>query len=292
VKKLPLVVIVGPTASGKTSLAVTLAKEYSGEIISADSRAIYKGLDIGTAKPSLKERRGVPHWGIDIVGPEQTFSVADFQRYAKKVIRDIRSRGKIPFLVGGSGLYVDSVVYDYDFSASGYDTAERETLMEQDLEVLYKYCDKHNVKLPENHKNKRYVVNNILRSNAPQQRKTSPQEGCIVVGITTEINVLRERITSRARAMWDAGLIEETHSAAARYGWKHEAMTGNTYCAARAYIEGTLSRDEAIARVATLDSQLAKRQRTWLRRHEHIIWFGLEDAHTYLAQHLAACRDL
>lgn len=111
----PLIVICGPTASGKTALAIKLARQYGGEIICADSRTIYKGMDIGTAKPTASEQALVPHWGIDIVEPGDTYSVAQFKEYALAKIREIRGRGNIPFLVGGTGLYIDAVVLDYTF---------------------------------------------------------------------------------------------------------------------------------------------------------------------------------
>ena len=162
-KKLPLIVIVGPTASGKTGLAVRLAKEFGGEIISADSRAVYKGLDIGTAKPSLEEQQAVPHWGIDLVEPNERYTVADFKSYAEQKIEYIRTRDKVPFLVGGTGLYIDAVLYNFEFSTGANDNKQRQQLEQKSIEDLYKYCDQHNIELPENYKNKRYVINAILR---------------------------------------------------------------------------------------------------------------------------------
>ncbi len=114
--KRPLIIIVGPTASGKTTVAIEVAKKYGGEIICADSRTIYREMDIGTAKPSSEERGDVPHFGIDIVSPSERFSVADFKSYALQKISEIRSRGHIPVLVGGTGLYVDSILFDFSFS--------------------------------------------------------------------------------------------------------------------------------------------------------------------------------
>ena len=115
---LPLIVIIGPTASGKTSLVIQLAKKYRGEIICADSRTVYCGMNIGTAKPSLGEQQGVSHWGLDLVDPGDSFSVSQFKDYACQKIKEIRSRGNIPFLVGGTGLYIDSVIFDFQFGNS------------------------------------------------------------------------------------------------------------------------------------------------------------------------------
>lgn len=121
----PLIVIVGPTASGKTSVAIELAKRLDGEIICADSRTVYKGMDIGTAKPTAEERAIVPHWGLDLVGPNERFTAADFKDYAVQKIAEIRARGHIPFIVGGTGLYIDSVVFDFDFTRDSRSDAWR-----------------------------------------------------------------------------------------------------------------------------------------------------------------------
>jgi len=285
----PLVVIVGPTASGKTSLAIRLAKHFGGEIISADSRAVYQGLDIGTAKPSIEERDGVPHWGIDLVSPNERFTVVDFQRYALEKIQEIRSRCHVPFLVGGTGLYVDSVIYKYEFPDSSHeDVAKRRALENWTIEALHEYCTKNNIELPENRQNKRYVVNNIMRNGQKRKRNQHPTENTIVVGITTYNDILRSRIESRAGEIWRSGLIDETHRVSEEYGWQPEAMTGNTYRVARDYLQGKCTEDEARSQLAILDRQLAKRQLTWFRRDEHIMWLGIDDAYTYLAQRLAA----
>jgi tRNA dimethylallyltransferase len=132
----PVIVVVGATASGKTGLAIELAKKYKGEIISADSRAIYKYADIGTAKPTTEEQQGVPHWGIDLIGPGEKFTVYDFQQYALGKIEDIRNRGKVPFLVGGSGLYVDSVIYGYNFDSCKKSNASDRLQLEPDVVIV------------------------------------------------------------------------------------------------------------------------------------------------------------
>lgn len=289
--ELPLVVIVGPTASGKTSLAIRLAKEFGGEVISADSRAVYRGLDIGTAKPTVEERAGVPHWGIDMVDPGERFTVVDFQRYAQQAIRDIRSRGRVPFLVGGTGLYIHSVVYGYRFPEGTQDLARREELQSWSIEELHRYCIENNIELPENKYNKRYVVNNILRQGQKHKRSREPMAHTIIVGITTKKSELHERITARADSMWRAGLVDEADHMSRQYGWESEAMTGNTYRVARQYLEGALSEDTAKERLIILDRQLAKRQLTWFRRDEHIVWLDIKAAYTYIAQLLAACSD-
>ena len=287
----PLIVIVGPTASGKTGLAISIAREFNGEIISADSRAIYRHLDIGTAKPSIDERQGIPHWGIDLVDPGERFTAADFKQYANDKVREIRGRGKVPILVGGTGLYVDAVIYDYEFLGADYDKVRRAELESLTIGELCDYCFKHNIALPENNKNKRYVVNNILRNGHVLKRRKSPISNCLVVGITTEKQLLRQRIHERAMTMFGAPVCKEATDAAKNFGWDNEAMTGNIYPLIRLLHEGTISRDEAIGRFEILDWRLAKRQLTWLRRNEHIRWFDSAAAYTYIAQRLVAMNE-
>ena len=156
----PLVVIAGPTASGKTGLAISVAERFNGEIICADSRTIYRGMDVGTAKPTADDQARVPHWGVDLVEPGDRFTAADFKEYANAKIADIRNRQKIPFLVGGTGLYIDSVIFDFQFGISP-DEQVRYELEQMNVEQLHYYCRKHNIKLPENSQNKRYIIRAI-----------------------------------------------------------------------------------------------------------------------------------
>ena len=286
--EIPLVVIVGPTASGKTSLAIRLAVQFNGEIISADSRAVYRGCDVGTAKPTIAEQKLVPHWGIDIVEPSERFTAADFKQYADKKIEEIRSRGHIPFLVGGTGLYVDCVVYDYQFPKTIDDQDSRAGLENKTLDELYEHCDLNNVTLPENHKNKRYVINAILRHGSEIKRRTEPLGNTIIVGIATEKAELMVSINSRAHKIFDSGVIMETKQLAEKYGWQSEALTSNVYRIVRSYLDGNISRDQAIDQSAKSDWHLAKRQMTWFRRSEHIVWLPIEDAYTYCARLFAS----
>lgn len=284
----PLVVIVGPTASGKTGLAIALAKEFDGEIISADSRAVYRGLDIGTAKPSMGERQGVVHWGFDLVDPGERFTVVDFQHYAAAKIADIRARGKVPFLVGGTGLYIDSVIYNYDFPEGTGDNKKRKMLENLSLSALYIQCKQNNIDLPENYKNKRYVINTILRKGHGLKRRVAPIDNIIIVGITTENNILRSKINARAEQIFSNEMMNEARDAAEKFGWDNEAMTGNIYPLLHAYFEGQTTLDQAIERFRILDWQLAKRQITWFKRSKDIRWLRLDEAYTYIAQLLAS----
>ena len=281
----PLVVICGPTASGKTDLSIKIAKQFGGEIISADSRAIYKGLDIGTAKPSLAERAGVQHWGIDIVSPGDSFSGAAFKKYALDKISDIRRRGKVPILAGGTGLYINSVVYDYSFIGPSQ-VIERAKFEEMSISELHQYCSEHNIVLPENRDNKRYVINTIQRNGSIGTRRDSPLENTIFVGITTDKSVLLERIGARADKIFAEQTYQEAERIAGEYGWDNEAMTANVYRLIRSVLNNEITEDAARAEFVTLDWRLAKRQLTWFRRDKNIMWLSLEDADTYLVRAL------
>jgi tRNA dimethylallyltransferase len=286
IEELPLVVIVGPTASGKTSLAVDLAKKHGGEIICADSRTIYKGMNIGTAKPTQTEQAGVPHWGLDLVEPGEQFSVADFKKYADDKIAEIRGRGHLPFLVGGSGLYVDAIVFNYQFGLPA-DKKLRQKLEDMTLGELHEYCVENNIKFPENDQNKRYVIRAIERNNAVTTRDNEPESTSIIVGIATDRDELRSRIQQRAEQIFDDGVVEEATMLGKKYGWSSEAMTGNVYPLVRSYLNDEVTFDEMKEKFAVLDWRLAKRQLTWLRRNPFIRWLSLREAHDYLTAVLA-----
>ena len=290
--ELPLIVIVGPTASGKTELAIRIAKEFGGEIISADSRAVYKGLSIGTAKPSKDEQQGVPHWGIDVARPDERFTAADFKEYAVQKIAEIRARGHIPLLVGGTGLYIDAVVYDFQFPQIDNVIEVRSRFMKRTNEELIEYCNKNNIKLPYNFHNKRHLVSQILRKGEVQKSGYAPRDNTVIVGIATEKSTLDERIKLRAKQIFASGVIDEAVAAAATYGWENEAMSGNIYPLIKQYLAGELTKSELQERFAIKDRQLAKRQVTWFKRNEHITWLSLEDAHTYIARYLENVNNL
>lgn len=239
-----LLTIVGPTASGKSALALKLAREYDGEIVCADSRTVYKGLDIGTAKPTQSDREGVPHHLIDVVMPDQHFTVVDFKALAEAAIDDIQSRGRIPILVGGSGLYIDAVLFGYDFSsvAAGRDPH-----------------------------NPRHLAANTKRT---QQGLRSD---AFIVGLRVPKEVLRARIASRVDSMVDAGLVEEVRCLQASYP-DSKAIASTGYKAFIGYIEGRINLEQAKDLFIGNDLKLAKRQMTWFRRNKFIQWFTDTDA--------------
>lgn len=274
----PLIVITGPTASGKTGLALELAERYNGEIICADSRTIYRGMDIGTAKPTAEEQARVPHHLLDVAEPGDTYTAADFQAAAYQAIDDIRARGKVPFLVGGTGLYIDAVVREYVWPARSGDTKVLEGYSVEELQSMIK---KQQIAMPENSLNKRHLINALTRDTSGSSRSV-PRENTYVVAIATEKETLRNRIRTRAEEMFATGIIDETRALGARYGWESEALTGNIYPIVRRVLDDTLSEQEAIELFIAKDWQLAKRQLTWLKRYDFIRWMPLEDARRYI----------
>ncbi len=237
----PLIVIVGQTASGKTALAVDLALRFDGEVICADSRTVYKGMNIGTAKPRLPEMKGVPHHLLDIIDPDQAFNVSDFKRLADRAITDIQGRGKLPILVGGSGLYINSVIYNYDFADS---------------------------KGPRDELNPRHLAGDLPK---PEQRI---RPNTLVLGIDIEPDILKTRIIKRVEDSIDQGLIDEAAMLSQKYGWDIPSMQSPAYKGIKEYIDGTLTLDEAVDKNVLYDSRLAKKQRTWFRRNNSIQWMA------------------
>jgi tRNA dimethylallyltransferase len=274
-KVAPLVAIVGPTASGKTSFAIEVAKNYNGEIICADSRTIYKDMDIGTAKPSPNELNEVPHHLIGFVEPYQEFTVADFKLLANKLIDDIWKRGKLPIMVGGSGLYINSVIYDYSFGPPA-DTQLRDKLNLMTIDQLQKMCTDLGIYLPENSKNKRYLIR-AIEIGPREKANTVVRNNTLIVGINVTKENLKLRIEKRIDTMLTAGVVEEVKINSKKYGWEIEPMKSNIYRALRDYIDGQISLDEARAAAIQTDLRLAKKQKTWFKRNKYIVWGNMSD---------------
>lgn len=233
-----LLAIVGPTASGKTALAIELAERLEGEIICADSRTVYKHLDIGTAKPTAEEQRRVRHHLLDVAEPDESFTVADFKQAANRAIEDISARGKLPILVGGSGLYVDAVLFDYQFSP---ENTERDQV------------------------NPRHVSREV------SQIKSALRSNTILIGLDIPKDILVQRITTRVEGMMERGFLDEVRYLTERYPHSR-ALHAPGYKAFRRYLAGEISFDEAKDLFVRNDCQLAKRQMTWLRRNKQIRW--------------------
>lgn len=286
----PLIVITGPTASGKSALALELAHKWGGEIICADSRTIYKGMDIGTAKPTKIEQRAVRHWLLDVAEPGERFTVHDFQRLAYKAIEDIRLRNKIPFLVGGTGLYIDAVVLNFVFGPD-MDVRYRNTLEKLSVDDLILLHHKQQMPLPENVKNRRYLIRSIEKNNISTPGNMQPDGNTFVFAIRAEKDVLRERIKVRIENMFADNLLLETQRLFKLYGKESEALTGNVYRVMGRYIDGEIDEAEAKRLCAIRDYQLAKRQMTWLKRHEFVQWFTLNGARSAIETILQKHRD-
>lgn len=267
----PLVVIVGPTASGKTALALQAARRFDGEIIAADSRTVYTGMDIGTAKPSQSEMNEIAHYCVDITTPDKPFSAAQFQKCAYEAIDTIASRGKIPILVGGTGLYVDSVIFDYVFGPAP-NLLERQRLEALSTDELITICKHKGIELPNNVKNKRHIVRAIEQGGINRARHIELRSDTIVVGIGMDKNSLKERVETRARLMLASGLVEEAQALGDQYGWESEALTGNVYPVTWRLIKGEITEAEAIKLMVKADMLLIKKQMTWFRRNQYIHW--------------------
>ena len=271
----PLLVIVGPTGSGKSALAMQIAQEYNGEIICADSRTVYEGMDIGTAKPSAKDREKVPHYLLDVIKPDQSFTAADFKSRTLQVIDHISAKGKLPIMVGGSGLYIDSVIFNYEFGEPA-DPEKRKTLGSKSIEELQAECRLKNIELPININNKRHLIRAIELGGLPH-RNDRLRSNTLVVGITTDREELRRKVSGRIHEMVDEGIVDEVKLLGQRYGWECEAMTGNIYRIFKDVVTGEKNLTQAIEEAIRSDMLLAKRQMTWFKRNPHIVWGTVQE---------------
>lgn len=285
----PLVAIVGETASGKSALALKIAGRYDGEIICADSRTVYKGMDIGTAKPSLQERQAIPHHGLDVVEPGGRFSAAEFKDLTQKIIKDISKRGKLPILVGGTGLYIDAVLYDYEFLPPP-DPAIRHRYEQMSRDELrQELCERH-ITAPTNEYNKRHLVR-ALETGGEVSRRSDLRPNTCIVGLSVDRDVLRQRITSRVDEMIRSGFVEEVRKLLSIYGSEHEAFRAPGYKPFIAYLQGALTIEQARDLFIRNDMALAKRQRTWFKRNKSIQWSATpEEAESIITNFLGRLR--
>lgn len=268
----PLLVIVGETASGKTALSLELAERFDGEIICADSWTVRRGADIGTAKPTPEERARVPHHLVDVVGPDGEFTAAVFKRRANRAIKDIAGRGKLPILVGGTGLYIDGVIYDFNFLPAG-DRKKREELNRLSVAKLLEHIEYSKLELGDiDTRNKRRLIRLIETGGRKSTRKPL-RANTLIIGIHVPREVIEQRIISRLDTMLAAGLEDEVRGLADKYGWGCEALKGIGYAQWRGYFEGTQSLPETRAKIIKATFEYAKRQRTWFKRNKSIHWF-------------------
>ena len=264
-------IIVGPTASGKTKLSIELAHHFNAEIIAADSRTVYKGMDIGTAKPSIKEREGIRHYCIDIADPSTQFTVADFVQAARQARSTILGKGLLDITVGGSGLYIDAFVYDFSFTEPNKEV--REKYAHWDVTALHQELERKKIPMPINKMNKRHLIAALEREGLPAPTRKALPKDSVIVGIMPPREVLLERIVLRANLMMEAGVVGEVRQLYERYGLDAPAFKGGPYAALRSYILDGGTYQEAIEALVMYDKKLAKRQITWFKRNKDIKWF-------------------
>ena len=284
----PLIVITGPTASGKTAMSIEMAQKLGGEIINADSMQVYKYMDVGTAKPDMEERAGIPHHLIDVIEPTDSFSAAQYTQMAHRCIAEVHGKGKIPILVGGTGLYIDSVVYNINYGDSSADEALRRRLngMADDMgnEHLHKMLAEIDPQSAEKiHPSDRKRIVRALEvyyhtgETMTEQKRKSRSEGipysAELYAIDTDRALLYERINKRVDIMLESGLIDEVKRLT-DMGVNREmtSMQGIGYKELIRYLDGEISIDTAIGMIKQGSRRYAKRQLTWFRRNHDIIW--------------------
>ncbi len=296
----PVVVIGGATASGKTTLSLQLAEALGGaEIVSADSRQVYRGMDIGTAKPAPEARRLIPHHGLDLVDPPEPFSVADFQRHALQTLAGIAARGRVAVLVGGTGLYLRAVARGLDLAGDAPDPAARAALeselAERGLVPLVAELRRlaPTLATATDLANPRRVLRAVERARNAGDRLPPPPSGypapVLWLGLRLEPAVHHHRIAARARGQFDNGLLEEASALAARYPPDLRAFSAFGYREAFDLLAGRLSKDAALERTILRTTQYARRQRTWFRTEPDITWLE-GGAHPPVGPALATVR--
>ena len=292
-EKQKVIVICGPTASGKTKLSIEIAKKINGEIVSADSMQIYKDMTIGTAKPTPEEMQGIKHYLIDFVLPNQRYSVADYNKDALKAIDEIIKKGKTPIVVGGTGLYVNSLIYGIEYSDIEVDIEYREKLEKiaesEGIERLYEMAKKIDPEAIKNiSKNDQKRICRILEiyhttgKNKTEQekesRKNGPKYQYLLYGITMDREKLYDRINKRVDIMINDGLIEEVQNVVKKYDEFPTAMQGLGYKEVVEYLNGITTKEEMIEKIKMETRRYAKRQLTWFKKCENIKWInGLDD---------------
>ncbi|MBU1019326.1 MAG: tRNA (adenosine(37)-N6)-dimethylallyltransferase MiaA [Patescibacteria group bacterium] len=288
-KKPPLIIVLGPTASGKTGLSIALAQKFNGEIISADSRQIYRGMDVGTDKISAKDAQGIKHYMIDIKSPDQTFTMADFQRESTYSIKEILNKGKIPFLVGGTGLYINAIAENYQLNNAPPDTSLRaeleKELEKQGAEHMHKMLSELDPlsasKIhPNNH---RYLIRaleiNLKTKQTKSNSKGESKYEIFKIGINWPREELYERINSRVDEQIDRGILNEIKTLLDQgYSRNLPAMSGLGYKEFFPYLDGEKPLEECLEDLKQATRNYAKRQITWFGRDDTIYWISPREA--------------
>lgn len=283
-KLLKVIFVVGPTASGKTDLGIFLAQKFNGEVVSADSRQVYKEMNIGTAKPSLVPG-DVAHHLLDVVSPSEIYTLADFKKQAESAIADILDRGKLPIVVGGTGLYIWSLVDNLDIPSAGPDQNLRESLNGKSLEDLVEMLKELDFDSYEivDLKNKRRVLRALEvaistgESFAKQTTKSAPLYDCLQIGINLEREVLYKRINNRIDQQIEQGLVEETQELIKKYLFDLPSMSSLGYRQITQFLRGDIGKDEMLENFKRDTRHYAKRQLSWFRRDKRIVWVDADD---------------
>ncbi len=282
----PLIAIVGETASGKSDLALKIAEKFSGELIAADSWTVYKDFNIGTAKPSPEERKRVPHHLIDIADPNTGFSAAEYKRMAVSAAGEISSKGKLPVMVGGTGLYIDSVIFDYSFLPPASPEIREELNQLTIDELLQKLDDLEIDTSGIDVRNKRRLIR-LVETNGVRPSKGELRPNTLVLGLEIPRDELRMRVENRVDAMFAADLENEVKKLSIKYGWEVEPMKGIGYREFQEYFGGDQSLEQTRERIISATLNLAKRQRTWFKRNPYIQKIsGFSDAEKLISSFL------
>ncbi len=291
-----VIVICGPTASGKTALSIELAKQINGEIISADSMQIYKYMDIGSAKVTLEEMQGIKHYMLDVVEPNKRYSVAEYKLEAEKCIEEILSKNKTPIVIGGTGLYIDALIYGIEFSDIKIDEEYRKYLNnlceKEGLEKLYNMAveiDPQAMKIISNNDKKRimrvleiyYETGKTKTEQEIESRKNEVKYDYKVFAINWDREKLYERINKRVDIMIEQGLIQEVKDLLNKYENMPTAIQGLGYKEVKEYLDGDLTKEEMIEKLKMETRRYAKRQFTWFKKNKDTIWIeGQNDIKT------------
>lgn len=281
-QKRKIIVIVGPTAVGKSALGVGLARKYSGEIISADSRQVYTGLDIGTGKITAREMKGVPHHLLDVANPKKQFSVAEYQALAREKIDDILFRGKLPIVVGGTGLYVQALVNDVSFPEVPPNLKLRkklETKAVQEIFSILKKLDARRAKDIDPHNPRRLIraieIATTLGKVPPYKNSPRTDINPLFVGLILSEEELKKRIAARLQSRINDGMLKEAKNLHTRgLTWKRMEELGLEYRYMSRHLRGLISREEMIMQLQSEIWRYAKRQMTWFKRNTEIKWFS------------------
>lgn len=287
-----VIVICGPTASGKTALSIELAKQINGEIVSADSMQIYKEMDIGSAKPTIDEMQGIKHYMLDFVSPQDRYSVADYKKDASNAIDEILAKGKVPIIVGGTGLYVDSLIYNIEYPEIKFDEEYRNYLEDrvkkEGIQKLYeeaKKIDEEAIQKISSTDQKRIlrileIYHQTGKTKTEQEIESRSKEvpyDYYVYALTMDRQVLYERINKRVDIMVEQGLIEEVKQIITKYNEYPTAMQALGYKEIKEYLDGILTKEEAIEKVKQETRRYAKRQLTWFRKNKQTIWLNANE---------------